>query len=302
MARRSGRPGVVAWRMPRHSRSSSSAGEPGGASGRRGVRSVMRASHGRGRNRLGSGPVGKIGRPLPCMVSFRPSCKPASPGGSVTADRWTGAARAEAVPPRSRSLRFPSSCSPPCSCSGRPVRPASVAAYSYLAKDLQDPKAALDAITFTEQTTVYDRTGDVLLASLGDDRREVVTFDQIPPVLVDATTSIEDKTFWDNAGFDPAGFISAAIDTISGNDRGGSTITQQLVRARLLPAERLHGRRLRAQGQGDHPVDPPDPGLSGRGRQEGDHGEVPQPELLRQPQLRRRGGGTQLLRRRTSRT
>ncbi len=112
---------------------------------------------------------------------------------------------------------------------------ASVAAYQYLSKDLEDPQAALDTITFTSQSAVYDRSGKVLLAKLGDDRREVVTFDQIPPALVDATTSIEDKTFWDNAGFDPMGFISAAIDTINGNDRGGSTITQQLVRTRLLP-------------------------------------------------------------------
>jgi penicillin-binding protein 1A len=111
----------------------------------------------------------------------------------------------------------------------------SVAAYSYLSKDLQDPQQALDAITFTSQSEVYDRTGKTLLAKLGDDRREVVTFAQIPPGLVDATTSIEDKTFWDNAGFDPLGFLSAAIDTINGNDRGGSTITQQLVRTRLLP-------------------------------------------------------------------
>ncbi|HEY5433988.1 MAG TPA: biosynthetic peptidoglycan transglycosylase, partial [Candidatus Limnocylindrales bacterium] len=118
---------------------------------------------------------------------------------------------------------------------------ASVAAYSYLSKDLEDPKAALDKITFTAQTKVYDRTGAVLLASLGDDRREVVTFDQIPPVLIDATTSVEDKTFWDNSGFDPAGFIAAAIDTISGRDRGGSTITQQLVRARLLPKSAFTG-------------------------------------------------------------
>jgi penicillin-binding protein 1A len=118
---------------------------------------------------------------------------------------------------------------------------ASVAAYSYLAKDLEDPKAALDKITFTSQTTVVDRTGDVLLARLGADRREVVTFAQIPPVLVDATTSVEDRTFWENSGFDPAGFISAAIDTLNGRDRGGSTITQQLVRVRLLPASAFKG-------------------------------------------------------------
>ncbi len=112
---------------------------------------------------------------------------------------------------------------------------ASVAAYNYMAQDLEDPQQALDAITFTSQSVVYDRTGEVQLAKLGDDRREVVVFDQIPPALVDATTSIEDKTFWSNSGFDPLGFVSAAIDTINGNDRGASTITQQLVRARLLP-------------------------------------------------------------------
>ncbi len=111
----------------------------------------------------------------------------------------------------------------------------SVAAYTYLSKDLPDPKQAFEQITFTSQSAVYDRTGNVLLAKLGDDRRDVVTFDHIPPALVDATTAVEDKTFWDNSGFDPLGFVSAAIDTINGNDRGASTITQQLVRARLLP-------------------------------------------------------------------
>ncbi|HEY5433911.1 MAG TPA: transglycosylase domain-containing protein, partial [Candidatus Limnocylindrales bacterium] len=111
-----------------------------------------------------------------------------------------------------------------------------IASYAYFSKDLPDPRQALDALVFTQQTKVYDRTGGVLLASLGTDRRVPVTFAQIPPELVDATTTIEDHTFWDNVGFDPAGFVSAAIDTISGRDRGGSTITQQLVRTRLLPA------------------------------------------------------------------
>ena len=62
-------------------------------------------------------------------------------------------------------------------------------------------------------------------------------FDQIPPVLLDATTAVEDKTFWDNAGFDPVAIISAAIDSFRGNSRGASTITQQLVRNRLLEPE-----------------------------------------------------------------
>ena len=118
---------------------------------------------------------------------------------------------------------------------------ASVAGYTYLAKDLEDPKKALDKLDFTSQSVVVDRSGKVQLAKLGDDRRTVITFDQIPAALVDATTSVEDKTFWENSGFDPAGFLSAAIDTVNGNDRGGSTITQQLVRARLLPTSAFDG-------------------------------------------------------------
>jgi membrane peptidoglycan carboxypeptidase len=111
-----------------------------------------------------------------------------------------------------------------------------VAGYSFLSKDLPDPAKALEAIVYDQQTGVYDRTGQVLLARLGSDRRELVGYAEIPPELVDATTAIEDKTFWENAGFDPVGFVSAAVDTLNGNDRGGSTITQQLVRNRLLPS------------------------------------------------------------------
>ncbi len=116
-----------------------------------------------------------------------------------------------------------------------------VSAYAYFAQGLDEPKQVLENLTFTQQSKVYDRSGDIELAKLGDDRREVVTFEQIPPELIDATTAIEDKTFWENSGFDPFGFAAAALDTINGNERGGSTITQQLVRARLLPQAAFDG-------------------------------------------------------------
>ena len=54
----------------------------------------------------------------------------------------------------------------------------------------------------------------------------------------------------------PAGFASAAIDTLTGDARGGSTITQQLVRQKLLPEESCRSRPLGAQDQGAHPVGP----------------------------------------------
>ena len=85
-----------------------------------------------------------------------------------------------------------------------------------------------------EETIVYDRTGKIELARFGDAKREIVTFEEIPQVLLDATTAVEDKTFWENAGFDPVAIVSAALASLRGDSRGASTITQQLVRNTLL--------------------------------------------------------------------
>ena len=81
-----------------------------------------------------------------------------------------------------------------------------VAAFTALANDptLPEPES-LTTYQLPEESIIYDRTGEVELARFGDSRREVVTFDEIPPILLDATTAIEDKTFWENAGFDPVG-------------------------------------------------------------------------------------------------
>ncbi|MBA2372767.1 MAG: transglycosylase domain-containing protein [Chloroflexi bacterium] len=110
---------------------------------------------------------------------------------------------------------------------------AVIGAYSFLAADLP-PASGLTDYQLPEETIVYDRTGAVELARFGEFKREVVAFEDIPPILLDATTAIEDKTFWENAGFDPVAIAAAGLDSIRGRSRGASTITQQLVRARLL--------------------------------------------------------------------
>jgi membrane peptidoglycan carboxypeptidase len=108
-----------------------------------------------------------------------------------------------------------------------------VGAYIALSRDLVGPQQ-LEAVPPHEESIVYDRTGKVELARFGDIRREAVTFDQIPGILIDATTAVEDKTFWTNTGFDPLAIASAGLDALRGRSRGASTITQQLVRQRLL--------------------------------------------------------------------
>src|SRR3954469_12052292 len=108
-----------------------------------------------------------------------------------------------------------------------------VAGFTQLANGLPAPEK-LEQIELPEQSVVWDRDHKVELARFGEFNRDVVEFKDIPPVLVDATTAIEEASFWDTAGIDPAGIVAAGIDAIRGRPGGASTITQQLVRQRLL--------------------------------------------------------------------
>ncbi|CAN5188257.1 hypothetical protein BH24CHL7_BH24CHL7_06480 [soil metagenome] len=128
---------------------------------------------------------------------------------------------------------------------------AVVGVFAVYSQGLSDPRD-LEKIEFIQESIVYDRTGEVELARFSaGERRETVSFEQIPPILIDATTAVEDKSFWTNTGFDPVGIMSAAIDTLRGAERGASTITQQLVRQRLLDPDlvrdpdRLYERKLK---------------------------------------------------------
>jgi membrane peptidoglycan carboxypeptidase len=100
---------------------------------------------------------------------------------------------------------------------------------------------AFQDLGFAQPTKIYDRSGKKLLAQFWEQRREVLTFERIPKLLLDVTTAVEDATYWDNPGFDLTATLNAFVQEAGGgSDRGGaSTITQQLVRARLLPEEVL---------------------------------------------------------------
>lgn len=82
------------------------------------------------------------------------------------------------------------------------------------------------------------------------ERRVELQFKDLPPQLLNAYTSAEDKTFWTHGGIDAGGFIGAVIDYISkiGSDEravGGSTITQQVAKNILLDDEYSITRKLR---------------------------------------------------------
>ncbi|MGD8486923.1 MAG: transglycosylase domain-containing protein, partial [Chloroflexota bacterium] len=110
------------------------------------------------------------------------------------------------------------------------------AAFVY-SQDLKHP-SLLEQITFPEDTIIYDRHGSPLAKlSPGGERRRTIEWAEVPAHLADAVTAVEDKTFWANTGIDPIGITASLLDTLTGDPRGGSTITQQLVRQKLLPDE-----------------------------------------------------------------
>ncbi|HEV8516803.1 MAG TPA: transglycosylase domain-containing protein [Candidatus Limnocylindrales bacterium] len=123
--------------------------------------------------------------------------------------------------------------------SGTVLSSAALHALDELQADLPDP-AILEDLDFAEPTIVYDRTGTVELGRFQREERRVVSFEDVPKLVIDATTAAEDRTFWQNEGFDPAAIGSAILEGAAGEgERGASTITQQLVRARLLPGKYL---------------------------------------------------------------
>ena len=110
---------------------------------------------------------------------------------------------------------------------------AAVGIYTTLAAGLPDP-SQLEQMQLIQQSVVLARDRTTQLATFGTENRTVLAFKDIPPVIIDATTAVEDSTFWENSGFDPVGILASGVDALRGHPRGGSTITQQLVRQRLL--------------------------------------------------------------------
>jgi penicillin-binding protein 1B len=77
-------------------------------------------------------------------------------------------------------------------------------------------------------------------------QRAPLTYQQLPPVLVQAIVSIEDRRFFTHRGLDLFG-VARALLRNAGDDRigqGGSTITQQLVKNTYLSPERTYRRKF----------------------------------------------------------
>ncbi|TSE35972.1 Penicillin-binding protein 1A [Tepidimonas charontis] len=91
---------------------------------------------------------------------------------------------------------------------------------------------------------VYARDGS-LLGEFGEERRNLVRFRDIPPVVVKAVLAIEDARFFEHSGVDYRGLLRAALANLSeAKSQGASTITMQVARNVYLSSEKSYLRKI----------------------------------------------------------
>jgi len=120
-----------------------------------------------------------------------------------------------------------------------------IGAYYYVAPSLP-PAETIREIPLQIPLRIFSRDGR-LIEEVGERRRILVDYEDLPPFVVQAFISAEDRRFFEHNGIDPLGILRAVMlmartGEISG---GGSTITQQLARDYFLTREQLFTRKLR---------------------------------------------------------
>lgn len=98
-----------------------------------------------------------------------------------------------------------------------------------------------------QRTQVFDSDGNPIGILLNDIDREIITLDEVPPDVVATIVAVEDSKFWLHNGVDLRATARALVSNVSagGIASGGSTITQQIVKLRVVGSERSFNRKIR---------------------------------------------------------
>ena len=113
-------------------------------------------------------------------------------------------------------------------------------AYKYDISSLVDYHPAVSS-------RIYDRNGEKIANVFAKQHRFYATFEEIPPRVVEALVAIEDTTFFEHPGINIDAIFRAAIKVIRAGKavEGASTITQQLVKNKLLTREKKLSRKIK---------------------------------------------------------
>src|SRR5437773_2201037 len=92
---------------------------------------------------------------------------------------------------------------------------------------------------------VYTADG-VLIGEFGEERRSVVSIEEVPSLMKQAILAAEDERFYQHTGVDYHGVLRAAYSNLvtGGKTQGASTITMQVARNFFLSREKTLTRKL----------------------------------------------------------
>ena len=110
------------------------------------------------------------------------------------------------------------------------------------------PKFSEDDLTIKEQTIIYDVDGEIITKlAIQNQKREIVTYDELPQVLIDAIIATEDSRFFQHNGVDLLRFIKAtAFQLIGKDDAGGaSTLTMQTVKNMITKKDQSENNKIK---------------------------------------------------------
>ena len=93
---------------------------------------------------------------------------------------------------------------------------------------LNAPEFNTDLFYKQESSNIYDSKGD-LIATIGTEKRQIITYEELPQVLIDAIIATEDSRFFEHEGIDLPRFVKASYGYFKGTNAGGaSTLTMQV--------------------------------------------------------------------------
>ncbi|MBE0483161.1 MAG: penicillin-binding protein 1A [Bacterioplanes sp.] len=116
--------------------------------------------------------------------------------------------------------------------------------YLYLAPTLPNTEQLKD-IELQVPLRVFSADG-LLISEFGEQRRNPIRYEDIPPLFIDALLASEDDAFFEHSGIDLKGLTRAALELIrTGQKRsGGSTITMQVAKNYYLSSEKTFTRKF----------------------------------------------------------
>jgi len=120
-----------------------------------------------------------------------------------------------------------------------------IGAYYYVAPSLP-PAETIREIPLQIPLRIFSRDGR-LIEEVGERRRILVTYEDLPLFIVRAFVAAEDGRYFEHPGIDYLGILRATAKMLRTGEisGGGSTITQQLARDYFLTREQLFTRKLR---------------------------------------------------------